>query len=220
MPRTAKRARYHHGDLRNALIDTAIELIGERGVAGFSLAEASRRLGVTAAAPYRHFADREALLAAVAVRAAEALSAAVTAETRHAATPAEQLAAAARGYVRFAATHRPLFHALLGAGLDKRRHPEIGRAARPATDALLTPARALCGDEATARELALAIAATAHGHAALLLDTTPAEGGQPGEPGEPGGVDAAAARAATATLALVRGRGAFRPARPPRPERR
>ncbi|MQA86530.1 MAG: TetR family transcriptional regulator [Streptosporangiales bacterium] len=72
-PRSAKRSRYHHGDLRAALIDTAIELLRERGVQGFSLAEASRRLGVAAAAPYRHFADREELLAAVAVRASEAL---------------------------------------------------------------------------------------------------------------------------------------------------
>jgi AcrR family transcriptional regulator len=66
MPRPGKGDRYHHGDLRAALTDTAIELIGERGVREFSLAEASRRLGVAVSAPYAHFADRDDLLAAVA----------------------------------------------------------------------------------------------------------------------------------------------------------
>ena len=60
---------YHHGDLKAALIDGAVELIAERGVRRFSVAELSRRLGVTVAAPYRHFANRDELLAAVAERA-------------------------------------------------------------------------------------------------------------------------------------------------------
>ena len=68
MLRADKGGRYHHGDLRAALVDTAIELIGEHGVQGFSLAEASRRLGVAASAPYAHFADRADLLATVAVQ--------------------------------------------------------------------------------------------------------------------------------------------------------
>ena len=70
-PGQARRERYHHGDLRAALIGTAVELLGERGLEAFSMAEASRRLGVAVSAPYRHFADRDALLAAVAVRAAD-----------------------------------------------------------------------------------------------------------------------------------------------------
>src|SRR5260370_37991384 len=69
MPRPGRDGRYHHGDLRAALIDTAVEIIGERGVRGFSLAEASRRLGVASSAPYAHFADRDEFLAAVAVHA-------------------------------------------------------------------------------------------------------------------------------------------------------
>ncbi|MFC4112648.1 TetR/AcrR family transcriptional regulator [Nonomuraea zeae] len=78
MPRTTKRDRYHHGDLRAALIDTATELISEQGVQGFSLAEASRRLGVAVSAPYRHFADRDELLLAVGVRLAVQRAAAAT----------------------------------------------------------------------------------------------------------------------------------------------
>jgi AcrR family transcriptional regulator len=60
------RPTYHHGDLRNSLIRAALGLVAERGVEGFSLREAARTVGVSASACYRHFADREELLAAVA----------------------------------------------------------------------------------------------------------------------------------------------------------
>ena len=80
MPQQGKAGRYHHGDLRTALIDAAVSLIAERGVRGFSLAEASRRVGVSSAAPYRHFADRDDLLAAVGVRALETFASMVAEE--------------------------------------------------------------------------------------------------------------------------------------------
>ena len=60
------RPTYHHGDLRNSLIRAALALVAERGVEGFSLREAARTVGVSASACYRHFEDREELLAAVA----------------------------------------------------------------------------------------------------------------------------------------------------------
>ncbi len=60
---------YHHGDLREALILAGIELIAEKGFAGLSVAEAARRTGVSAAAPYRHFANRDAFLLAIATEA-------------------------------------------------------------------------------------------------------------------------------------------------------
>ena len=98
--RESRAGRYHHGDLKAALVDGAIELIAERGVRGFSLAELSRRLGVTVAAPYRHFADRDELLAAVAVRALHAFADALAAECGDGDPPEQQLAAMARSYVR------------------------------------------------------------------------------------------------------------------------
>src|SRR5580698_7431698 len=112
MPRSGKGGRYHHGDLRAALIAAAVELIGERGVRGFSLAEVSRRLGVAVSAPYAHFADRDELLAAVAVHAYELCYRELGPGTEQFTDPAERLAAMARGYVRFAAAHRPLFEML------------------------------------------------------------------------------------------------------------
>jgi AcrR family transcriptional regulator len=197
-----KARRYHHGDLRAALVDAAIALIAERGVQDFSLAEASRRVGVTTAAPYRHFADREELLAAVAVRGVQAFTAMAEADAASAATTEQRLAAVASAYVRFAAEHRPLFDTLYSSGIDKSRYPELQRAWEP-VDALLAEVRQICdGDAAVADALTAAAEATAHGHAMLLVD---------GEYGQgPDAVRAAADRAARATLALIAGRASLR----------
>src|SRR5215216_2355124 len=62
------RRGYHHGNLKEALVAAACRLIAERGPAGFTLSEAARLAGVSAAAPYRHFNDRDALIAEVAMR--------------------------------------------------------------------------------------------------------------------------------------------------------
>ncbi len=197
-----KASRYHHGDLRAALVDAAIALIAERGVHGFSLAEASRRVGVTTAAPYRHFTDREQLLAAVAVRGVQTFAAMAEADADRAATPEQRLAAVASAYVRFAAEHRPLFDTLYSSGIDKSRYPELQRAWEP-VDALLAQVRQICdGDAAAADALTAAAEATAHGHAMLLVD---------GEYGQgPDAVRAAADSAARATLALIAGRASLR----------
>ena len=178
-------------------------MIAERGVRSFSLAEASRRLGVTVAAPYRHFADRDELLAAVAVRAFGTLGAALEAADPGA-PPPQRLAALAAAYVCFAADHPALFGVLFGAGLDKDRFPEVRRAAAPLAGEFTGCVSEICGaDRRAAAALAAAVAATAHGHATLLLD---------GALGDATG-KMAAERAAQATLALVAGRAALgRPA--------
>jgi len=203
----AKGKRYHHGDLRSALVDAAIGVIAERGVRGFSMAEASRRLGVTTAAPYRHFADRDELLAAVATRAltvfAEMLSTAADAAADAVDTPAQRLAAMAGAYVRFAAQQRPLFDTLFNSGLDKSRHPELQRAWEPVDALLTTVVLDVCdGDADAAESLSDAIEASAHGYAMLLND---------GEYGHgPDVVGATADRAIASARALIAGRGALR----------
>ena len=63
---TRRHKAYHHGDLRRALVDAALELVRDRGSDGFTLREAARRVGVSQTAPYRHFETKDALLAAVA----------------------------------------------------------------------------------------------------------------------------------------------------------
>jgi AcrR family transcriptional regulator len=200
MPASGNAGRYHHGDLRAALVETAIGLIAERGVRGFSLAEASRRLGVSAAAPYRHFADRDELLAAVAARSLQVFAAMVAEQAGDTQDPRQRLASMTRAYVRFAAEQRPLFDTLYSAGLDKTRYPELQRAWEP-VDAFLGVVEEICGGDAAAADaLATALEATAHGHAMLLLDS---------EPGTDADVAAAADRAAAATLAIISGRSAL-----------
>jgi AcrR family transcriptional regulator len=207
MSAVRRRRGYHHGDLPAALVDAALELIAESGVHGFSLAEAARRSGVSISAPYRHFADRDELLAAAAVRGYEELlerfGSALAAES----SPAEQLAAMSAAYVRFAVERRPMFELLFGAGLDKARYPELQEAAGAVVEAISAPARRLApgGDEQLAWALVQAIAGLAQGHATLLVDGAPEEEG----------AEPAAERAAAATRALIRGRSLlFRGASP------
>src|SRR5580700_8722564 len=199
----AKGGRYHHGDLRPALVAAAIDVIAERGVRDFSMAEASRRLGVTSAAPYRHFADRDELLAAVAARGLTVFTAMLSAAADAADTPAQRLAAMAGAYVRFAAQQRPLFDTLFNSGLDKSRHPELQRAWEPVDALLTTVVLDVCdGDADAAESLSDAIEASAHGYAMLLND---------GEYGH--GLDvvgATADRAIASARALIAGRGALR----------
>ena len=202
-PERPESKPYHHGDLKAALIDGAVELIAERGVRDFSLAELSRRLGVTAGAPYRHFADKDELLAAVGVRALGIFAQALAANAAESDPPERRLAAMAAGYVRFAAQQRALFSVVFDVGLDKKhRYPELRQAYEDVEGVLETCVAALCpGDPDAAEQLADAIEATAHGYATLLTD-------QPGSP-DPADVERAAARAASTTLALIRGREAL-----------
>ena len=72
--RTVRKPRYHHGDLRQALLEASLALIAEEGFAALSLREVARRAGVTHAAPYRHFVDKEALLGPVAEQGFRALT--------------------------------------------------------------------------------------------------------------------------------------------------
>jgi hypothetical protein len=103
--------------------------------------------------------------------------------------------------VRFAAEHRPLFDTLYGADIDKSRFPELQRAWEP-VDELLSVVLEICdGDAAAAEALAGAMEATAHGHAALLINGDYGHGTD--------AVQAAADKAAAATLALIAGRQAL-----------
>lgn len=200
MPATRRKRSYHHGNLPAALVEASLDLIGESGVQGFSVAGAARRTGVSISAPYRHFADRDELIAACAVAACEELQRRFAAAVAAPESPAEQLAAASAAYVRFAAERRPMFDALFGAGLDKAKYPQLETAAAAVVETVLGAARKLAprGDEAAAAVLLEAMTGLAQGHATLLLD------GRFGEP--PGAVDLACERVAAATRALVRGR--------------
>ncbi|UWE10356.1 TetR/AcrR family transcriptional regulator [Actinacidiphila bryophytorum] len=158
----------HHGDLRNALLRAALELVAERGPHGFTLAEASRRAGVSVAAPYKHFADRETLLAELATRGYREQRDRFAVALGGSEDPVEQLAAFAAAYVRFAEQEPALFDITFHAGLDKPRFPELDAAGGEVSALLLPVARRAAPDGDDAFDLLLRVAAAAHGLAVFL----------------------------------------------------
>jgi len=120
------RSSYRHGDLRNALIDAGVELAAGGGPGAVVLREATRRAGVSPNAAYRHFADREALLAAVSLRSLGLVGAEITAELSACAGGTDvraQLDAVGRAYVHFALREPGLFRTAFSVHTD----PEAGR---------------------------------------------------------------------------------------------
>jgi AcrR family transcriptional regulator len=123
-PMTPARESYHHGDLRRALLDTALALVSERGPEGFSLREAARAVGVSPAAAYRHFADKPALLSALAAeghgRLAGVMEKAVArlpAELPRGARAVAAFGAIGLAYVEFAVKNPSFFRVMFGPAM-------------------------------------------------------------------------------------------------------
>lgn len=117
------RTTYHHGDLRAALLSAARALLDEGGVAAVSLREAARRAGVTPAACYRHFADKDALLTALAVQGFEEFAQALGQAGQGA---ADRFAAMGVAYVDFAVRRPGMFRLMFGPAVaDRSRSPQL-----------------------------------------------------------------------------------------------
>jgi AcrR family transcriptional regulator len=161
-----KRARYHHGDLRNALLEATLELVREHGARGFTVSAAARRAGVSITAPYRHFADREAMLAAVALRGFVELEEVFSHHVQE--DPTERLVAIADAYVAFACANPALFEVMFASGLDKDDHPDVLAQANRVQDLLLDAVGKLTPDDRGRR--AAEFWSIAHGMAALAIE--------------------------------------------------
>jgi len=142
----SKRRGYHHGNLREALIAAALKLIGEKGPAGFTFAEAARSAGVSPAAPYRHFRDRDELMADVAaggfVKFAEALERAWDQGKPHPYRAMENLG---RAYLGFARREPAYYAAMFEAQVPTNASPELTKASDRAFGILRQACEALCG---------------------------------------------------------------------------
>lgn len=141
---SGKRRGYHHGNLREALVRAALDLIGEKGVAGFTFADAARMAGVSSAAPYRHFRDRDALLADVARRGfelfEERLSGVWDEGRPDAFTAFEKLG---RAYLAFARDEPAFYSAMFEAGVSLAADPDLRQASERAFAVLRRAAEAL-----------------------------------------------------------------------------
>lgn len=169
-PRTKPPGRYHHGELREALLDAAEALLAQRGAEGLGLRDVARRAGVSHAAPYHHFAGLPELLAALAERSFQQLGAAMQAGVdAHPTDAREQLLAIATAYVDFAQRRPGRFRMMFGPVLATRsRHPGLDRAATAAFGVLLAAATRF--DAAAGPLIALTGWSLAHGLSHLSLD--------------------------------------------------
>jgi AcrR family transcriptional regulator len=167
---------YHHGNLRHALRDAALALIERAGGGALTLRGAAKLAGVSQAAPYRHFRNKEALLAAVAEEGFHAMAEAMRRRAApHWDDPAGRLRALGRAYVEFATRHPAHFRVMFGrVPVDRAAHPGL-QAAATAAYGLLIGAIRECQAAGVARagdpdELALPAWSAVHGLAALAVD--------------------------------------------------
>lgn len=135
---------YHHGNLRQALVDAALELIADKGPQGFTLSEAAKRAGVTPAAVYRHFEGREDLIAEIALQGYE-IFADLMDFAFNSGMPSAMAAfeATGRAYLAFAKKYPGHYVAMFESGMSVNRTPELATAAARARGVLEAAAEAL-----------------------------------------------------------------------------
>ncbi|WP_448187627.1 TetR/AcrR family transcriptional regulator [Azospirillum sp. sgz301742] len=165
---------YHHGNLKEALVRAALDLIAEKGPSGFTFAEAARSAGVSPAAPYRHFRDRDDLLFDVARRGFEQFEAAL----RRAWDDGRPNSLAAldrvgKAYLHFARTEPAYYAAMFEAGIPPGASPELAQASERAFSVIREAAETLVADlpakdRPPALMVALHVWSLAHGIASLF----------------------------------------------------
>lgn len=169
-----ERRGYHHGNLREALIRAALELIARKGPAGFTFAEAARAAGVSPAAPYRHFRDRDELMADVARQGFERFEARLLrAWNDGRPDPLSALGAMGRAYLAFAREEPAYYSAMFEVGLPLDQHGDLVVAGDRALAVLRQAAEVICArlpkaSRPPAMMVALHIWSLAHGIAALF----------------------------------------------------
>jgi len=172
---SSERKSYHHGNLREALLETAFNLVDSEGVEGLSMRALARETGVSSAAPFRHFADKQLLLQAVAEKASENLQQKLDEAARDRDDALTQFRAMTVAYVRFAAEHPNLFRlvqstpsvsgAFLGEVNDERRLKLIALIYEGQNAGLIP--------DADPELIALSSEALTHGLARMIVDRHP-----------------------------------------------
>jgi AcrR family transcriptional regulator len=164
---STSRDRYHHGDLRAACLRAAMELLEEDGAAALSLRAVARRAGVSPGAPYRHYADRDALVSAVAAVGYHELAGYLAAAHPSPSTP-DDLAAVAVAYVRFAIEHPALFRVMFGEPCDRDSDERVAATAAISEYVAAIVRQSFPGADEEA--MSIAVWGLVHGLAFLHLD--------------------------------------------------
>lgn len=182
---TKPRNSYHHGDLPRALRKAGVALIGEKGVAAVTLRDVARRVGVTHGAPYRHYADKTALVAAIAADGFARLERMMhTAAAEAGDDPLARLLAIGRSYVVFAAMNPAYFVVMYGSeSPDRDEHTELAAADDRAFAVLVDSVRdAQAGGrliDSDPTRLALLLWSMVHGATHILVSGDAARRGLP-----------------------------------------
>ena len=166
-------APYHHGNLRTALINAGLEALQGKPAHELSLRDLARQVGVSANAAYRHFADKEALLMALAAEGFRRFSMAQLQAVTTESSPQTMFLRSGQAYVRFAREHATLFQLMFGRFPAQGRSPELVEASEMAFSGLLALAAGhaqLPLDHPSVRMRALAAWSFVHGLSHLLLD--------------------------------------------------
>ncbi|UUU23895.1 TetR/AcrR family transcriptional regulator [Streptomyces sp. DSM 40750] len=172
---------YHHGDLRTALLVRAEQALQEKGPSALSLRELARDIGVSPAAPSRHFKSKQALLDALALQGFDRLAAAlISARTEAGESFAERLTLIARAYTEFAAANPALLELMYSVKHDPTASPELAKASQhlPALADQLIEDGQRRGEvrEGPADEISLPVVAALHGYATLaIVEGVPAD---------------------------------------------
>jgi AcrR family transcriptional regulator len=165
---------YHHGNLKDALVAAALDLIAKKGPFGFTFAEAARWAGVSPAAPYRHFRDRDELVANVALRGFELFETALArAWNEGRPDPSRAFENVGRAYLGFARTEPAYYSAMFESGIPLDSTPELRRASEGAFAVLRAASEKLierlpAGSRPPALMMSLHIWALSHGIASLF----------------------------------------------------
>jgi AcrR family transcriptional regulator len=172
--RTARRREsYHHGNLRQALIEAGLAIVAESGLAALTLRACAARAGVSHAAPTHHFGNLQGLLSELTAIAFRRFHATIAAQQAAcAATPRARLTAAARGYLIFATGNPDLFRLMFSAKRLDWSHQELIDASRAAYAQLADTVRPFQQDDSEAEgfRLRTLVWSTVHGYAHLLLE--------------------------------------------------
>jgi AcrR family transcriptional regulator len=170
------KKKYHHGDLKNALIQAGMEILSEEGIAGLSLRKVALRAGVSHNAPYAHFSDKQALIAAISTEGYRILFEQLSSiREKYQADPCQQLIEAALTYVRFAQNRPAQFRVTFSSAVEREEdYPALVEITGKCLEQLIFIMGACQGAgilrPGPAEAMAISVWSAVHGFTCLLIE--------------------------------------------------
>lgn len=166
-----KKFKYHHGNLRDALLRAARDLLESDGVDGLSLRALAKATGVTQAAPYSHFRDKDDLLAAIAEEGFQRLALQMAEDATGASSTRQRIERLMVSYITFAQTNKALFQIMFGRELsDLKRYPTLAMTAGKSYALMSTAIANKLKGEVDARFMTVTLWSLCHGLTTLIVE--------------------------------------------------